>query len=404
MNIITRMAALVGSRGRTTDEALAALFDSPRTAAGRDVTVETAVQCVAVLACVRVIAETVASLPYFVYRRGLDGARERDEKHPLYAVLHDQANPEQTALEFRETMAGNALLWGNAYAEVERSGGAVRALWPLRPDRMQETRDPQDRLLFIYTLPNGEPVPFRPNQLHRWRGPWGGQSPIALARQAVGLALATEEYGARFFGNDSRPGGVLQHPGRLSDEGASRLKADWEALHGGLKNRHRVAILEEGMTWQTIGIPPQDAQFLETRKYQTQEIARLYRVPLHLIQDLDRATWGNIEHQAIDFVTHTIRPWLVRVEQATARDLFADTPSRRTHYAEFLVDGLLRGDAMTRAQALAIQRQNGVLSANEWRAIENRNPINGGDALLVDGTMVPIDQVGVQPAGGTNAA
>lgn len=400
MNIVTRMAALVGGRATgtgLTNAALAALLvASERTAAGKTITPETAVAYLPVYACVRVIAETVASLPLLVYRR-LERGRERDPRHPLYPVLHDQPNPEMTSFEFWEAMLGNALLWGNAYAEIERAGGTIKALWPLRPDRMEAVRDRADRLSYVYILPDGQPVTFRPEQIFRW-GCTGGLSPVAVARQAIGMGLAAEEFGARFFGNDSRPGGILTMDGKLSDTGAESLRRSWESMHSGSQNRWRVAVLENGVTWQAIGIPPKDAQYLELRKFQALEIARLYRVPPHLIQELDRATWGNIEHQAIDFVTHTIRPWAVRIEKAIGRDLFGATPSRRTHYAEFLVDGLLRGDAVTRATALATQRQNGVLTANEWREIENRNPMDGGDALLVNGNMLPADQVGLPPA------
>jgi HK97 family phage portal protein len=402
----------VGARGRGgdwQDQIARALLDTSPTAAGRAVTEESALSSVAVYACVRVIAETVATLPLLVYRR-LGRGRERAPDHPLYPLLHDQANPEQTAVEFRENLLGHALLWGNGYAEIERGpGGSIRALWPLRPDRMAVERDRADRLVYTYELPDGGRVPFPFASVLHLRGFGGGLtglSPVAMAREAIGLSLAVEEYGARFFGNDSRPGGVLQYPGTLSDEALTRLKSSWEQGMRGLAHRHRVAVLEGGVSWQQIGIPPQDAQFLDTRKFQLGEIARLFRVPPHLIGELDRATWGNIEHQAIDFVVHTIRPWLVRTEQALRRDLFGLLPARLRddYHAEHLVDGLLRGDAMSRAQALATQRQNGVITANEWREIENRNPIAGGDELLVNGTMVPVDQAGRAADGAGGAA
>lgn len=387
------------TRARATDDMLERLLsDGQRSAAGRAVDETSALAQVAVYACVRVIAETVASLPYLVYKR-LDRGKDRATDHPLYPLLHDRANPEMTAFEWRETMVGHCLTWGHGFSEIERGRGGPVALWPLRPDRMDIQRDERDNLVYVYLLPDGEPVTFRPDQIHHWRG-FGasgitGKTPISLAREAIGLGLAVEEYGARFFSNDSRPGGVLQTAGKLTADGAKRLKDGWEASMRGLSNRHRVAILEEGVTWQSIGIPPQDAQFLETRKFQIVEIARFFRVPLHLIGELERATWGNIEHQGIDFVTHTIRPWLVRIEQATARDLFGGDV--RQFFAEFLVDALLRGDAVARSQALATQRQNGIITANEWREIENRNPIEGGDELLVNGNMVPVAQAGQQP-------
>lgn len=407
-------AAMVGRRAdRPTagDLYARAIEGGERTATGRRVDEAGALRTLAVYACVRVIAETVATLPGITYRRTATG-KDRAPRHRLYRTLHDRPNPEMTSVEWRETMLGHALLWGNAYNEIEadRRGRPV-ALWPLRPDMMQLDRDDRDQPIYVYTLPDGKPVGFRRDQIHHVRA-FGsgllGLSPIAVAREAIGLALAVEEYGARFFGNDSRPGGILVHPARLGAEAAKNIKASWEEAFKGLSNRHRVAVLEEGMQWQAVGVPPQDAQFLETRKFQLDEIARLFRVPPHMIGILDRATWGNIEHQAIDFVTHTIRPWLVRLEQAADRDLFARTDplpvedgvevGERAHFVEYLVDGLLRGDATARANALAVQRQNGVITANEWRALENRNPIDGGDALLVNGNMVPVDQAGKAPA------
>jgi hypothetical protein len=220
-----------------------------------------------------------------------------------------------------------------------------------------------------------------------------GLSPIQLMRQAIGLGMATEEFGARFFGNDARPGGVLQHPGVLGNEAFERLQSSWETRHGGLSNSHRVAILEEGMQYSQIGIPPEDAQFLETRKFQVTEIARAFRVPPHMLADLERATFSNIEHQSIEFVVHSIRPWLVRWEQSIQQQLMLDR-DRQKYFAEFVVDGLLRGDTVSRYQAYATGRQNGWLSANDIRTLENMNPVDGGDIYLVPLNMVPADMAG----------
>ena len=217
-----------------------------------------------------------------------------------------------------------------------------------------------------------------------------GYSPISLMRQAIGLSMAAEKFGAKFFGNDARPGGILLHPGQLGDEAAKRLTETWESRHGGLSGAHRVAVLEEGLSYKEIGIPPDDAQFLETRKFQVNEIARIYRIPPHMLADLERATFSNIEHQSIDFVTHTIRPWLVRWEQSIKQNLMVPA-DRDRYFAEFLVDGLLRGDTKSRYEAYAIGRQNGWFSADDIREMENLNPLpdGKGEEYLIPLNMIP---------------
>jgi HK97 family phage portal protein len=367
-----------------------------RSAAGVSVSAESALRNMTVAACVRILAETVSSLPLLVYRRRERG-KERAPDHPLYRILHDQPNSEMSSFEFRETLMGHLALWGNAYAEIERDGGGrVAALWPLRPDRMKVTRE-NGALVYRYRLSAGEEVALPQRNVFHVRGLSGdgivGYSPIRLAREAIGLALATEEFGARFFGSGARPGAVLQHPGKLNEEAQKRLRQSLEDAHGGLSRAHRLMILEEGMTWQQIGIPPEDAQFLQTRSFQVEEIARFYRVPLVLLQHTEKSTsWGTgIEQFMIAFIVHTIRPWLVRWEQAIQRNLFL-YGERDTYFAEFLVDGLLRGDVESRYRAYATARQWGWLSANDIRELENMNPIPGGDIYLSPMNMAPVGQ------------
>jgi hypothetical protein len=209
-----------------------------------------------------------------------------------------------------------------------------------------------------------------------------GLSPIALARQAIGLGIATERYGAAFFGNGARPGVVLMTPGELSDPAYERMKNSWGEAHSGVENAHKPAILEQGTTIETIGVPPEEAQFLQTRKFQVLEVARWYRMPPHKIGDLERATFSNVEHQGLDYVVNTLRAWLTRFEQAIARTLFTDS-ERDVLFAEFLVDGLLRGDQKARYDAYAVARSWGWMSANEIRERENMNAIPGGDSYLM---------------------
>jgi len=364
------------------------------TDSGVQVTPERSLQSTAVLACVRVLAETVAALPLHIYRRRSDGGKERATDHPLYSLLHDAPNDEMTSYQFRETMMLHLTTWGNAYAQIQRNGaGRPIALWPLRPDRMEVRRvQSTGELVYLYRK-DGEAVLLMPNEVLHIAGlafdGLVGYSPIALARQAVGLALATEEFGARFFSNDARPGGVLEHPALLDDEAYKRLQKSWEERHSGLSGSHRVAILEEGMKFHEIGIPPEDAQFLQTRRFQVNEIARIYRVPPHLIGDLERSTYSNIEQQSIEFVVHTIGPWLVRWEQRLNMQLLFPR-EQDEYFVEHLVNGLLRGDIRSRYEAYAIGRQWGWLSVNDILRLENMNPVPDGDTRLIPLNMVPV--------------
>ena len=353
-----------------------------------------AMQTSAVYACVRVLAETVASLPLFLYRREKDKNTKAHE-HPLYEVLHDLANNEMTSFNFREVMMTSLLLYGNAYARIIRDkSGHVKELWYLKPQNMKVERDSDTtKIKYTYTDDTtNKTFIYKPEQIFHVIGLGydgiKGLSPIDQAREAIGLALATEEFGARFFGNGARPGGVLEHPGAVKDP--EKLRESWNKVYQGTRNSNKVAVLEEGMKYHEIGLSPEASQFLQTRKYQLNEICRIFRVPPHLVGDLERSTFSNIEHQSIDFVTHTIRPWLVRWEQAIYKSLLSEK-ERRIYYVKFNVDGLLRGDFATRMQGYATARQNGWMSINEIRALEEMNPIpdeKGGNDYLVNGNMV----------------
>ncbi|WP_141434391.1 phage portal protein [Bacillus sp. 03113] len=376
---------------------------------GVNVNETTALNNTAVFACTRIISETVASLPFITYKRLKTGGKERAPNHPLYTLLHEEANENMTSYTFWETLMAHAVTWGNAFAWIEWDNfGRAKALWPLLPNQTTVERKMDGSIWYHTTIPRtGQTV-----ALPAWRvlhvpglGFDGlvGYSVIRMQREAVGLAIATEKYGASFFGNGARPGGVLEHPNNLSEDAQTRLRTSWNEMHQGLEKQHRVAILEEGLTYKQIGLPPEDSQFLETRKFQVTEIARMFRVPPHMVGDLERATFSNIEHQSIEFVVHTIRPWLIRIEQEVKRKLLS-TSQDKSFFAEFLVDGLLRGDAKTRNEALQIQRQNGIINADEWREIENMNPQEGGQGkkYLVNSAMIAVDQIGLTkpPEGG----
>lgn len=369
------------------------------TAAGVSVSGDGALKYTAVLAAVRVLAESVASLPLLVYERlpGEQGKRRAPDFY-LYELLHNKPNPFIDSFIFRELMMVHLLLWGNAYAEIEAdSRGRVTALWPLLAGNMLNITRGADGLVYEYQLPNGQIQKIPGFALLHLRGlgvnGYFGLSPIALARQAIGLGLAAEQFGAGFFGNGAQLSGILKHPMKLTDEAETSLRESWAALYKGLDNAHRIAVLEEGMEYERIGIPPEDAQFLETRKFQVTEIARMYNLPPHKIGDLERATFSNIEHENMDFVTRSVRPWLIRWEMGIAQQLMT-AAERARYFAEFLVDGLLRGDTTARYGAYAVGRQNGWLSANDIRRLENMNPVEGGDVYLVPLNMIPADQVG----------
>ncbi|MBM7676127.1 HK97 family phage portal protein [Gracilibacillus alcaliphilus] len=368
------------------------------TTSGKSVNERTAMQTTAVYACVRILAETVASLPLHLYRH-TDNGKEKAIEHNLFYMLHDEPNNEMTSFVFRETLMSHLLLWGNAYAQIIRDGrGEVLSLYPLLPDRMTVDRTTSGELYYEYRKDEGSTILRRDEVLHiPGLGFDGliGYSPIAMAKNAIGMALATEEYGAKFFANGANPGGVLEHPGVVKDP--TKIRESWNAVYQGSDNAHRIAVLEEGMKFQSIGIPPEQAQFLETRKFQTEEICRIFRVPPHLVANLDKATFSNIEHQSISFIDNTIMPWVTRIEQSMKRALLSDK-DKRNYSIKFNLNGRLRGDAGSRAQFYQIMRQNGVMSANDIRELEEMNMISsamGGDKYLVNGNFVDMSKAGI---------
>ena len=368
-------------------------------ASGKSVTPSSAVQVSAVYACVRVIAETIASLPLHVYEATDTGSRKAPE-HPLYRLLHDEPNAEMTSFVWRETMLSHLLLWGNAYCQIIRTGrNKIDSIYPLIPDQMEVDRDSRGSLTYTYTTSEGKTYVLKPEDVLHIPGlgfdGLVGYSPIALEKSAIGLGIAAEEYGSKFFSNGARPSGILVHPNTVKDPSA--LRASWNAAFTGSANAGKVAVLEENMHFEPLTMPNNEAQFLETRKFQVNEICRIFRVPPHMIGDLDRATFSNIEHQSISFAVHTIRPWLVRIEQAMNRALFADSEKGR-FYVQFNLDGLMRGDYKSRMEGYAIARQNGWMSANDIRELENLNPLSdedGGNVYLVNGNMIPVNVCGL---------
>lgn len=369
----------------------------PVTSSGMRVTEDSAMQVSVVFACIKVLAESVAQLPLIVYER--DGeSRKKAPDHPLYALLHDQANSWQTAFEYREMMQGHLALRGNAYAFKDLSrNGEVTQLIPLHPGRVTPERMDNGRIR--YAVRNPETVArasgtqhYSQDEIHHLRGLSSdglvGLSPIGQARETVGMTMAAQEFGARFFQNDAKPGGVIEHPGAFKSEAdLKRFKQGWEESQSGV-NRHKTAVLEHGLKYTEIGMSNEDAQFLETRKFQVEDVARVFRMMLHMIGHTEKATsWGTgIEQMTIAFVVYTLGPWLVRWEQAILRDMITK-PDK--FYAEFLTDGLLRGDTKARHDAHASAIVNGWKTRNEVRIQENMNPLDGLDDPLQPLNMTP---------------
>lgn len=381
------------------DPALARLFDGGPVAAGVPVNEWNALTYSAVWSAVGQISSTIASLPLKLYRRTPDGGKEPFAGHKLYELLHDNPNPEMTSFIFREILQAHLLTWGNAYSEIERDGfGRPAALWPIPPDRVEPIRDGADRLVYRVKGDRlGDILIPAADMLHvPGLGFDGikGYGLIQMARESLGLGLAAERFGGTFFGNGSTFGGFLSHPAKISVEARQNIENSLNK-HAGPTKAHRILLLQENMTFiERKGIPPNDAQFLETRTFQVQEVARWLRISPYKLGDLSRATFSNIEHQAIEYYTDTIRPWLVRWEQEINRKLVAPL-ERRQQFAEFVIEGALRGDVQSRYAAYAVGRQWGWLSANDIRSTENMNPLPSGqgDIYLVPMNMVPASRI-----------
>ena len=396
------------SRDKPTDSTVGSryAFYMGGTSAGKVVTERSAMQMTAVYACVRILSEAVAGLPLHLYRYNDEGGKEKALDHPLYWLLHDEPNPEMSSFVFRETLMTHLLLWGNAYAQIIRNGkGEIVALYPLMPNKMTVSRDENGELTYTYQKSQDElpkdnvytVVLHQPDVLHiPGLGFDGlvGYSPIAMAKNAIGLAIATEEYGSKFFANGAAPSGVLEHPGTIKDP--ARVRESWQSTFGGSGNANKIAVLEEGMKYTPISISPEQAQFLETRKFQINEIARIFRIPPHMVGDLDKSSFSNIEQQSLEFVKYTLDPWVVRWEQSIQRTLLAKDEKKR-YFVKFNVEGLLRGDYQSRMTGYATARQNGWMSANDIRELENLDRIpaeEGGDLYLVNGNMLPLEMAG----------
>lgn len=375
------------------------LFGGGPSGSSISVTPETALQCAPFLAAVNVLSNAIASLPLHLYRRPEAGDVEKATDHPLYRVLHEQANDELTSFRWRRLMMKHICTHGEHFSRIEFGRrNEVKAFWPLEPCAMRVERLPTGRLRYSYQLRNGGVETLDADEvLHLTYmdsdDGLKGISPVQKGKEAIGLAIALEQFGARFFANDARPGMVLEFPNQLSQQAIANLKDSIKAQHEGIANKHKTMILEDGGKVHTIQVEPEHAQFTEARAHQLLEIARLLNVPPVFLQDLSKATFTNNEQQDLHFVKHTLRPWLVMIEQELTIKLLS-AQERKTMVIEFNVDGLLRGDFATRMNGYAQGVQNGVLKPNEARAKENLPADPMGDKLMIQGATVPI---GVQP-------
>jgi HK97 family phage portal protein len=359
------------------------------------VTQETALTVSAVYQAIRLLSESVAGLPVHVYRE-TKGTKDKDNKHPAYPLLHDMPNPEMTSFDFWRAVMVSLLTWGNAYIRIIRDGGGQPTeLYPLLPQTIEIYRNKAGELRYRQYTAGGTQNIYRPviDIMHiKGLSSNGliGYAPLELAAQSLGVSLSADKYGASFFANNANPGGVLEHPGQLSPEAYDNLLKSWEERHRASNNAGKVAILEEGMTFRAIGLPPEQAQFLETRRFQVNEVARWFNIPPHMLSDLERATYANVEHLGIEFVTYSLQPYLINIERACHNCLFLPTEKKR-YYVKFNVDGLLRGDIKTRFEAYGQGITYGILSANEVRQLEDMSMRDdpGGDVYYSQLNLVP---------------
>jgi HK97 family phage portal protein len=374
---------------------------------GQLVTADTAMRVMAVYRAVRLLSQTLASLPLRIYQVMGNGALAPAEQHPFHELLAYRPNKWQTPFEWKEQMQGHLELRGNGYSELIKDGrGRVREMIPLHPDRVYPKREfvpgfDEEVQYYEFWPRNGPMRVIYPDEMLHLRGYSAdgliGISPIAIARETIGLAMAAEEHASRFFSNNGSPGGVLSTPKAMDEDAKKRLKKSWEAAHSGSRNAHRVAVLEDGLEWKQIGLDNKDAQFIENRKFQIREIARMFDLPPHKLMDMEQATFSNIEHQSMEFVQDAIRPRIVRWEEAMLRDCLL--PSDEGKYVlSFNLDALLRGDSAARAAFYKELFYVGAFSPNDVLRREGQNPYEGGDERFVPVNMQPISRALTAPA------
>jgi HK97 family phage portal protein len=382
------------------------VWGATRSQSGQDVTRQNVMKLSAALACVRVLSESIASLSWMVYERLPGGGKERATMHPVYSLLHDRPNAIMSSFSFRERMMMDILLSGNFYALIEWDKyGQVSGLWPLNPQSVTPYIAKDGRnLAYKIRSSNGFDGEYQSGNIFHVPAMGDGivgKSIISYAADTFGIALSQELFASTYYANGAHPGGVIETEKKINPDDLARLKVGWSNAYGrndGGANWHKVAVLEDGLKWKPMTVSPKDAMILESRRFQISDIARVFRVPPHLIGDLEKATFSNIEHQSLDFVTHALRPWCVRIEQEANHKLFLRDEWDGI-FTEFLLDSMLRGDIKSRNEAYQIMRRNGVLNADEWRERENLNPLPNeqGKKYIVERNMQELAQIGKEP-------
>jgi len=379
-------------------------FILPYPVSGVRLNSEEALQLSAVWACIDAIAKAIASCTWNVYEPVGPGRRQLLGDDPLHWLFNTRPNPEMTAIAFRESLLYTAIPFGNAYAEIVKDGaGRVAELWPLETERVQPLRDSKSgEFVYDYLQPDGSAVRLRSSQVFHLRGPsltgFLGDNLVARAAKSLSVAAAAERFSAAFFGNGAHPSGMIEVPGALSVTSYERLKTDFEERHVGPQNTHRPLFLEEGMKWATVSTEPVKSQLIESRQFSVEEICRWFGVPPHKVQHLLRSTFNNIEHLSIEFTRDALAPWCRRLEQEADYKLL---PQRRGPWRYTSIDTtpLSFGDALSRAQAHAVWRQNGIMSANEIRAREGLDDAgDDGDVLLVQSNLTTVQRLLAPPA------
>jgi len=408
MSLITRIGSLFSKRAddkrsHDDDDRWYSAFIA-ETASGITVTPESACGTAAVYSCISAISQTIACMPLLTYERTSDGGRERAVNSPFYFLLNAMPNDWMTSGEWVEMLLVHLLLRGNAYTfKLRDKSGRIIALVPLNPTRMTVYQLDDMSINYRYVFKNGSSRDLSQREVMHFRTGFTdgltGRSPISVARETAALTIAADKFTGKFYKNGAKLSGILTHPNKLDKATSDRIRQSWQAAHGGESEAFKVAVVEEGMKFEPISMSAHDAQFIEQRRFQLEEMARIFRVPPHIVGDLSRATFSNIEQQGINFVVYSLQPYIKRIEQTLMMNLFVSKVGNKELYAEFLIDGLLRGDTKTRNEAYEIMRRNGILSANEWRKLENMSPIKdiSGDKYLVEMNMVWQDKLGETP-------
>lgn len=375
----------------------------PATNSGVRVNEESALRYITVYSCARVLAETLGSLPFFVFQDKANGSKDKARDHPLYAMLHDEPNEDMSSLSWREAVMGHIALSGNGYSILQHNRrGEVIDIYPWDWHMIQPVRNRETGALEYEVNDRGKPEILPAYRVLHIPGLGfdgiRGYSPVSMAREAIGLGLASTEFSARFYGQGMNVGTVLEHPKELGDKAYDRLQKSVEERWAGLANSWRPVILEEGMKFNRVPMPLRDAQFIEQQQLTDAQLCGLFRVPPHMVARLERSTNNNIEHQGIEFVVYTMLPWVTRWEQAINRRFFSRREREQGYYVKFNVAALLRGDYKSRQEGLAIMRQNGVINANQWLELEDMNPQEGGTGkvYLVNGNMISVETAAKQ--------